>query len=193
MALLAMQMEFTPQATSPAAVPCVVCADDVDVASRSSVTLPKPCGHTYCRGCIQEYVKKCCDDKEIFPPRCCGIRVPLDETVNNLLGQELAHRLELMIAEHDDNDKLYCSNLRCSRYLRQSALPRRRIPVRSIRCTACNHSTCRSCKYSSHGDRPCGASLAEDQVRALGAINGWRQCHRCKTMVERIEGCTHMT
>jgi len=188
-------MEPSPnQAAAGAAPPvCIVCGDELPRNTASSVTLPDPCGHSYCSACLEQYVRKCCDDKEIFPPRCCNVRVPLNAAVNALLGPELADRLELMITEHDDTDKLYCSNLRCSRYLRRPAAQSGRFPVQYIRCRACSTSTCRFCHYPNHSAQPCGASLADDQLRALGAVNGWRQCPRCKTMVERTEGCTHMT
>ena len=186
-----MEVPLLLQANEPSPLSCVVCAESCD--ADFSITFPAPCGHSYCRDCLRTYIEKCCNDKEIFPPQCCRVRLPMNETVHNLLGQELADQFELMVAEYDDDDKVYCSNPRCSRYIRRSADGRENGSFRDVRCTACGHLTCRFCKYPHHETRRCGPSLADDQVKALGAIHGWRACFRCKMMVERSAGCDHMT
>ena len=181
------------EAGPSAAWTCLVCGDDFD--GTSSITLPEPCGHSYCGDCLRQYIEVCCQDMEVFPPSCCRVRIPPSDTLNTLIGKDLADKLELMMAEYDDADKLYCSSPSCSRYLRQPKDGKSTSSTRNryVRCVVCKTSTCRFCKYPWHPGKACGKSLAEDQVRALGAIHNWRACKRCGTMVEKIDGCDHMT
>ncbi len=171
---------------------CTVCGDAV--APSACVVLPAPCSHAYCPDCFHQFVDMRCKDAGLFPPRCCRARVPLSPSVAKALGPELAQRLLDMTVEYDDHDKTYCANAACSAYLRQPAGSSSGTTTKNAqaRCKACKTRTCRRCKYRWH-DGTCTRSLADDQARTTAVLNGWRECYKCKNMVERSGGCDHMT
>jgi hypothetical protein len=173
-------------------VSCITCLEDV--TADSAITLPGSCGHSYCTNCLVQYVEKCCNDRDIFPPMCCGARLGDFSEVHSRLGGELSKKLLAATVEHDDVDKTYCSNAACSVYLPQTTpkLPRRKGRHSQATCKQCRRVTCRACKYTSHAGQ-CTSTLADDNALAYAISLGWQRCYQCRQMVERIYGCDHMT
>jgi hypothetical protein len=103
--------------------------------------------------------------------------------------------METYIAKLDEyncKDKLYCHVKSCSAYI-----PMVRRSHRIGTCPKCACKTCKKCKAQSHWG-PCSAEKLKElegdkQLLALAERRNWKQCPDCSTMVERMEGCPHMT
>jgi hypothetical protein len=181
-------MSDSQSSSTAAAKPCMVCREAVkeDVA----FTFPYPCSHTYCTSCLILLCRTSFGSGWLFPPRCCQIQLPYaDPLVVRLLGDDLARELQVRAIEHADIDKTYCFNPRCSAYLPR---PSDESQATDLHCDACGTRTCRRCKLASH-ENECIIDQAIEQTKALAKARGWRQCFRCKTMVEKTNGCDHMT
>jgi len=58
------------------------------------------------------------------------------------------------------------------------------------RCQECHHRTCFACGEPWHPGRPCSThELVDEWARYRDAM----RCPRCRRMIERIEGCNHMS
>jgi hypothetical protein len=96
------------------------------------------------------------------------------------------------IEEFECTDKLYCHVKTCSAFI-----PVDNRAQRVGTCPKCALKTCKRCKARSHFGR-CSAETLNDlngdkQLLELAESKQWKQCPSCSTMVERIQGCPHMT
>ena len=53
-------------------------------------TIKAPCGHTYCPGCLREFVQASLGDASIFPPKCCEGRIPIASLAATIDEETLA-------------------------------------------------------------------------------------------------------
>jgi len=163
-------------------VECVACVEKVP----SPHITTAPCSHNYCRRCATRLFEDALRDETLFPPRCCRVSIPL-HFVKHLLSQESTIRFEEKSLERDDPERTYCAAPTCSQYL----LPFLNPAVRGRFCPKCNLWTCILCKKIHYPGQQCPDDKKE--VLKLGKENGWRQCSKCKNLVELGTGCNHIT
>lgn len=60
-------------------------------------------------------------------------------------------------------------------------------------CASCGAATCVRCGKAAHAGRGCAVEVSEDVVFGAAEREGWQQCPGCLNVVERSEGCPHMT
>ncbi|KAF2680440.1 hypothetical protein K458DRAFT_282534, partial [Lentithecium fluviatile CBS 122367] len=161
---------------------CAVCMDENDLA----LVVQAPCEHWYCRECLRDAIQASMASRSIF--RCCQRNVPV-ALVADLLPDDFQSRYELLELEQTTPNPTYCANTECGAFIP----PANYHGPDSARCLQCRTDTCRHCRTASHVGRGCTADQATEQVRALAAIVGWKPCPRCGNMVERRDGCLHMT
>ncbi|KKY39061.1 putative ibr finger domain protein [Diaporthe ampelina] len=161
---------------------CCTCGDDVpfyDVARA-------PCGHEYCRGCLQELFTLSLTDETLFPPRCCREPIPAEKNrfflTSQLLSQFQARKVEM-----ETPDRTYCHVPECSKFI-----PPDNIEHQIGRCVVCNARTCSVCKAAAHvGD--CPEDPATKVLDGIAAENGWRRCNGCRRLVDLMAGCNHIS
>lgn len=169
--------------TKPAALyrACTACQEQVRFFDTARV----PCGHEYCRDCLQELYRASMTDDSLFPPRCC--RQPITSGgIRIFLTSELVAQYEQKKIEFDTPDRTYCSNLVCSSFIRVE-----NIVNDEATCLDCGTRTCNMCKSVAHtGD--CPSDTALQQVLEVANENGWQRCYSCRRLVELDVGCNHM-
>ncbi|TRM55544.1 hypothetical protein BD626DRAFT_577338 [Schizophyllum amplum] len=120
-------------------------------------------------------------------------------------------------------DRVYCATARCSAFLGSAVHAEGAIALESsapswttrttsastlrtstststtntstpttLLCPSCACITCVGCRQPAHPGRDC-AEQADTQFDALVKEHKWRRCPACGAMVERTEGCPHMT
>ncbi|KAI4748054.1 hypothetical protein E4T50_01633, partial [Aureobasidium sp. EXF-12298] len=151
-----------------------------------SETLPAPCGDSYCTGCMTTLFEHAIRDEAMYPPRCCGQTIPLD-SVRSIITSELAVAFTTKAMEFDTTNRTYCSNTACSQFI-----PNDRINDDVAVCDACNHRTCSICKGNAHQD-DCPEDETTQLALQLGDTQQWQRCNDCRSLVERSEGCNHIT
>jgi len=161
---------------------CTSCSERVRFFDVARV----PCGHEYCRDCLQELYSHAMTDDTLFPPRCC--RQPITSGgVRVFLTSELIHQYEQKKVEFDTPNRTYCSNSVCSAFIHPDY-----IINDQATCLECSRITCTMCKSESHlGD--CPADVGLQQVLEAANENGWQRCYKCRGLVELEHGCNHMT
>lgn len=145
------------------------------------------CKHYYDIDCFIDMVLSGMSE-ESYPPRCCGDPVPVNR-VYDYLDAELVDFFEIRATELSTPNRVYCAVSSCARFLGPKASRRE-----DLVCT-CGASTCAGCRRPAHAAHVrCKDELESLQaVITLGQKRGWQRCPSCKQLVERSDGCDHMT
>lgn len=94
------------------------------------------------------------------------------------------HNAEL---EYSSTDRVYCADSGCGRFIHvKDGVDDR------ASCGKCGNETCVHCKREAH-DGDCLADETLQQFLEFAAEQNWQRCFGCKRVVERPEGCNHMT
>jgi len=97
------------------------------------------CMHNFCYPCLRQLFVKATTDETLMPVRCCGEEISIDVAERVLNDAELqAHLMKRL--EVTTEDKLYCPNPLCSRFI-----PISDVTVDVILCPACDSQICSDC------------------------------------------------
>ncbi|KAH7393088.1 hypothetical protein BKA66DRAFT_320879 [Pyrenochaeta sp. MPI-SDFR-AT-0127] len=161
---------------------CIICMEDIDL----SLVTQTPCSHWSCRTCLRDGFEASFTSRSRY--QCCQQHVPIS-LIADLFTDDFTQRYELLVLELTTPNPTYCANAACAAFIP----PANYFGPDSARCDNCNTDTCRHCRTMGHVGRGCTTDQATEQVRALAAVVGWKTCPACTTMVERRDGCLHMT
>lgn len=133
-------------------------------------------------------------DETKMPPRCCTLPIP-SSSLTDLLDSEEQLMFLKSVAQFSTpwEQRVFCPNAACGEFIPpQSKLDPKRPCV--VVCRKCDTSACSMCKRVAHENgRDCPDDGDLDAVLKIGEKSGWRRCYRCRTLVELVQGCTHMT
>ena len=178
---------------------CVSCTEEGEKSDMCMLN----CEHGYCRGCvagsylpfihfhvrmltasITEAIKSALKSRAPF--KCCNATPPMPLLSRFLPAPLLASYNNLLLELSTPNPK-YCSNAHCSLFLPPSSIIG---PLAT--CSSCRTRTCALCSGAEHAG-VCQQDVAGQKVLALAGRKGWKICPNCKSVLERTEGCLHMT
>lgn len=163
---------------------CAICFEKVEFRDLARL----PCSHEYCRGCLKQHFELVLTDETLFPPRCCNQPIPETETQiqvflgGELLGKFLARKLEL-----ETPNRTYCHRPDCSAFI-----PPQGIKCDNGTCPKCRSRTCCICKGAAHQGSYCPQDESVQDLLRMASHEGWKQCFRCRRMVELSYGCNHI-
>ncbi|PLB49144.1 hypothetical protein P170DRAFT_446878 [Aspergillus steynii IBT 23096] len=132
-------------------------------------TFKNPCGHSFCHTCTRKLFMDAMRDEQLYPPRCCGHTIPLDEP-------------HLILT-----DRVYCAAPTCSKFI-----PPCDFIADHGFCTRCLERTHLACRSLEHPRANCPYDLPLQAVIAMAQEKQWQRCFRCRTMVELSHGSLHM-
>ena len=160
---------------------CVACTcqmEEVDV-------IEAPCGHNFCRECINRVFELSVEDESNFPPKCCD---PLTlEDTGSFLSSEIYEKFREKSEEFSATTRTYCFDPTCAAFISPKA-----IGDDKAKCPACQKMTCTRCKAEDHeGD--CAENLADQSFMIAVAEAGFQRCQQCTRVIERAQGCNHIT
>ncbi|KIW29679.1 hypothetical protein, variant [Cladophialophora immunda] len=145
-----------------------------------------PCGHNYCKPCLQELVDLATKDESLFPPRCC--REPFEMGgVNIFLTKELRDQFEHAKVEFGTRNRTYCCQETCSAFITPGNIEGDRAT-----CGKCGTMTCNICKKPAH-DGHCPEDPELQATLSLATQSGWQRCYGCDRLIELDVGCNHIT
>lgn len=179
---------------SPAAPEdCAICWTEAEDAVRTS------CGHTYCADCFESF----CFNK---PTGSAGFCIKCEEAMgeckavlafvelrellsSNTFEDLLEASFASYIQQHPNAFRL-CRTPDCDQIYRVSATQG------TFTCTRCFEPTCTKCNEGHSPGVSCDEhfragdqQVLEDAKKELGI----KDCPKCKTSIEKTEGCNHMT
>lgn len=146
-----------------------------------------PCHHFYCNECMDRFVRAVLQDESRFPAQCCRRDIPMTR-LKQAISPELLKQYKEKRVEHHTKHPTYCHVAKCSEFI----LPKH-IEQNVGRCRKCKASTCTICKGAVHQSKDCPEDPAALQLLRLAKEKHWRQCARCRQVVEKISGCHHMS
>lgn len=146
-----------------------------------------PCDHVYCHGCIQSLFEVSMKDESLFPPRCCQQPIPPEE-YPRLFDREFLSTFRLRQEELSSPNRTYCYRQTCAKFI-----PAAYINGQEARCPVCRARTCVRCKTRAPHDGDCPRDPAVMDVLRVAAENGYQRCFQCRALVERRDGCYHIS
>ncbi|KAL6843301.1 hypothetical protein ACP4OV_027014 [Aristida adscensionis] len=189
---------------------CDICMEDVDV---TNVHVVEGCMHHFCFSCIKEHVKvkllhgmlpSCPKDGCTTLLSVEGSKIFLTSGLLDIMVQRVKEQ------QIPPSQKIYCPYPKCSAFMSTSELihPMQEscskytvAVVPTLRkCVKCRGSFCISCKVPWHDGMTCYnykrryplARPEDEMLHNLAQQRLWRQCAKCKHMIELAEGCYHM-
>lgn len=189
-----------------AATDCCVCWTEAEDAMKT------PCGHTYCGVC---FVGLCCHEEAsadgnsagslqiacVGDADKCKKALPLPALKKHLSSAQLEKALQDAFALHvrrHPQDFRFCPTPDCGRVYRVHKVGATDAKPVVFRCPACMQSTCTACHGAAHQGFTCAEfrDLSTGGYEALAKAKarlGIRDCPRCKTPIEKTDGCNHVT
>ena len=160
------------------------------------------CGHEFCGSCLRQLIHCRLNDGSVV--KCPHCREPFTERDVRVINPNAIQRwyevmFESFIMEHA-MEFFHCPTPDCPNVVDVSTYQRRSLLQKLLRkcrrrfhCQVCGKTSCLKCH--SHHDETTGCSewrTGELALKKLVLRQGWMQCPRCRTSVERVSGCDHM-
>ncbi|KAJ0714361.1 putative transcription factor C2H2 family [Helianthus annuus] len=182
---------------------CVICLDDISIDQFMSIG----CTHRYCYSCMKQHVEVKLLNGVL--PKCphedCGVELRI-ESCEKFLDPRFTEMMRQRLKEDSIpvTEKVYCPNPRCSTLMSTKEALRNPVLVYGFgarTCYNCHGNFCVYCRVPWHENITCEEYkrrnptplVEESKLKSLAARNLWRQCIKCKHMIELAAGCYHMT
>ena len=136
-------------------------------------------------------------DETLYPPRCCLMPIPVTD-IRQHVDARIMRDFEKKSIEFDTplGNRVYCCRARCSTFLGASTSTPSSLHCPNEDCVA---MTCGSCRREAHLGSECSSDReSEEHEFARMAADfhdrvGWQRCYSCHHLVEKSDGCYHMT
>ncbi|KAF3112548.1 hypothetical protein TWF594_009892 [Orbilia oligospora] len=139
-------------------------------------------------GTTSTYRRPAMKDESLYPLKCCKVEIP-GNVIARILSAAEYEKYQEAAVEYSSSDRMYCPNKKCLQF----------IPPESINkagnfafCKHCSTVACTKCKEKWHT----GTCRVDHELQAVintAGQQGWKQCFKCKRMVELKSGCHHIT
>ncbi|KAH8548697.1 hypothetical protein BGW37DRAFT_523180 [Umbelopsis sp. PMI_123] len=197
-------------------VTCNICMDEVRLEHPERLTrenedqseigyfIPS-CSHAFCSACLAQYLEvKMKEPVMTFPVKCPHFEcqnVISDQLVDKVLDIEAMTTWWDKYAEAGMSNKIYCPHPDCAVPLENELITNGCNTM--AECPVCNRAFCGSCMTMWHPgckDISCEDNMTwtaeqKDMRALLNTADSllWSCCPKCKSIVEKTQGCNHMT
>lgn len=172
-----------------ATMECFICKDDIPFPQLVGLK----CRHYYCIECLGRRFEAATNDRSLYPPECCEIKISLRQH-RSRLETLIVKNYEERKVEWDTKDPIYCSYVLCGKFL-----PSRKSSRKFVTCSKCWRQTCLKCHKRGHEEDGDSERVCDEKDdRALRATlslmsrKHWKRCPTCHTGVEINSGCNHV-
>jgi hypothetical protein len=177
---------------------CPICTDEISHAEQLG------CGHSYCSGCLQHYLESAPHTKN-FPLAClgdeggCKVPISIPEIRRFLQPQVFQALVEVAFRAYLDQhtqELKFCTTPDCQQIYRHSPTDS---GTRTLQCPSCFSTICSACDEEAHEGMTCQERKAykdpaeQDRLFNIWANEHGKQCPECRRVIEKNEGCNHMT
>ena len=199
--LVALSLDNNRAHASEGGQTCPICYDDVTSPHQLG------CGHVYCVACLRHYISSSLESAQL-PLTCLGdetrCRVPIPiPTIQHFLPLASFNRLleaafDSHVSKHPEEFK-FCKTPDCGQIYRSS---RPGESPKSLHCPSCFAGVCNTCDEDAHDGLTCAESkLRRDPAEQDRLNDAWiasqggrvKKCPRCSVIIEKLEGCNHMS
>ncbi|GAB2233698.1 hypothetical protein Drorol1_Dr00002927 [Drosera rotundifolia] len=187
---------------------CFICLEEFVLPKMFTVD---GCGHRCCNSCMKKHLEVKLAQGEV--PKCpnagCEIDIKADSG-GKLLGPKMHYIMSQLVKEASIpvTDKVYCPDPRCSMLMSRSEVLEfsnaRAGDVAELGgclCIKCQKPFCISCNVPWHTGMTCFSykmvkpdpDAADTKLKSLATTKKWRQCPKCRHMIELAVGCYHIS
>lgn len=180
---------------------CLIC---MDFKPTGEMFRSNTCTHLFCTDCIAKHVAAKLQEN-IFQIRCPDLNCKGDlepQFCRSIVPVEVFDRWGTALCESliHGSEKFYCPFKDCSAMLLNDG-GTDHLVVES-ECPNCHRLFCAQCKVAWHAGVSCTEfrNLNKDErsredimVMELAKNKKWRRCPNCKIIVEKIQGCLHIS
>ncbi|KAH9961180.1 hypothetical protein BJV74DRAFT_871919 [Russula compacta] len=176
---------------------CGICLEETP---EDSIARPDSCEHSFCRDCLRGHVSARLDEHR-FPILCpsCTAGKGKGKAAGEV-SQFLALNLGLTDKQFDiwvEMEMVAFSVLLSCRKCQRSMFVARdeHEEARIIACPLpdCNHAWCKQCQQSIDFNGPKHSCDGSSELDHLMKEQGWKYCPTCKTPIQKVSGCNHMS
>nr|GLL18320.1 probable E3 ubiquitin-protein ligase RNF217 isoform X1 [Ipomoea trifida] len=177
---------------------CEICLED---KGKWQMIEHDECSHSFCSECMSKHIIARVE-ANMLEVNCPGIncRSLLNAShYRHLVPKETLVRWDEAVCKsmYVDSQKLYCPYRDCSAMLVNDTGE----AMGKSTCPLCKRSFCAACQVPWHSEFTCKKfkklntqKKKEDaMVMTLAKKKHWQKCPQCKMLVEKSEGCIHMT
>lgn len=175
-------------------IDCVICWTEAENPVRTQ------CKHTYCADCFERFCFSGATGSKEFCIQCegnssnCTAVLALDELQEHLSSTTFEDLLEASFSSYIrryPQDFIHCPTPDCGQIYRLTST------VSVFSCPNCGEQVCMTC-HASHNGISCAEhkDIASGGYEAFGKIKellGAKDCPKCKSTIEKTEGCNHIT
>ena len=175
--------------TEPKTYECTSCFDEIP---RKTAIAGLPCNHKYCLACFSQLVSTAIHSEDTFPPKCCLQEIPKTLLRTHLAPKELStyNQRALEYAVPIAN-RYYCVHAPCARWIDTRHAKRTN---GALACPHCQTKLCLVCRGPSHpSNQDCPQDYGLSSTLEHAELAGWQRCYNCRALVERNQGCRHIT
>lgn len=129
-----------------------------------------------------------------MPPKCCSKPLP-GATIKAVLTRDEQVMFMKSVIQFSTpwEERIFCPNRACGEFIPKRHKIDPKHPF-EVMCKKCRTRACSICKREAHNiGQDCPADWELDAVLKMGENHGWRRCYKCRTLVELIHGCSHIT
>ncbi|XP_020881736.1 probable E3 ubiquitin-protein ligase RNF144A [Arabidopsis lyrata subsp. lyrata] len=178
---------------------CVICQEETK-ADRMFVI--DKCLHRHCYPCVNQFVEVKLRNGTV--PTCldfeCKSNISL-ESCSKVLKPKVIELWKYRVKEDSIPvaERIYCPYVNCSTLMSKTEIsPYDQSNDRA--CIKCSGLFCIDCKVPSHSGLSCAEykklhpdPLVDDlKLKSLANDQNWRQCVKCRQLIELNQGCNHM-
>ena len=172
----------------PTVSECVSCYDDIP----KNKAIDLPCHHSYCQPCFSHLISTAIHSEDTFPPKCCLSEIPKSTIHRHLPAKEWRSFSEKALEYAVPlANRYYCASTKCAKWIDARNA---KLKNGALECSHCKAKLCTVCRGPSHpSNEDCPQDFGMDRLMEEAELSGWRRCSKCRRMVERVEGCLHIT
>ncbi|CAN6224552.1 unnamed protein product [Urochloa humidicola] len=166
-----------------------------------------PCPHRFCAPCMGKYIEGKIRAGEVpvpCPEPACkeeaeggGVLDPEDCKKSIDYAVFISWNDQLTERAIPPGHRVYCPNRKCGVMLEKSNCSSAGKAPAEVRCPVCRRTMCAACglewSTDGSGQHDCAEGPEAMLVKGLAAQRQWKQCPRCRMLVERTIGCDTMT
>ncbi|XP_060188916.1 E3 ubiquitin-protein ligase RSL1-like [Lycium barbarum] len=153
--------------------------------------------HSFCSDCISQYVQSKIQEKKI-PVTCPGLRCPAiiePAPCRSIIPENVFARWEDGLTESTIpmGEKINYPYIDCNVSLIYNRDDHEEIIIECT-CPHCQRPFCAQCRVPWHDGHDCDKFKKDDlKVEELAKKFKWMTCPHCKSTVDKVDGCIHMT
>ena len=167
---------------------CPICFEKTN---EDSLPVSTKCYHGFCLECYTSFLEHKMQTFEVINIPCpqdgCK-EILTDDIIKAILGQDKYNRYQELVLKklsHKNLNVKYCPKNACF-------LPFTPKKEESFTICSCGTKICNICSNFYHQGKPCIA-VVDQEFEIYAKENEIKFCIVCKTAVNRVEGCLHMT